>query len=56
MAGYEIDVFLADHFGARTGDDARDYLHRSIDSAIDTRKIPEESYSRPVMLKKAQKR
>lgn len=46
MAGYEIEVFLAEHFGARTGDDARDYLHRSIDSAKDTRKILEESYSR----------
>ncbi len=46
MAGYEIDVFLAEHFGARSGDDARDYLHRSIDSAKDTRKILEESYSR----------
>jgi glyoxylase-like metal-dependent hydrolase (beta-lactamase superfamily II) len=46
MAGYEIDVFLAEHFGARTGDDARNYLHRSIDSAKDTRKILEESYRR----------
>ncbi len=46
MVGYEIDVFLAEHFGARTGDDARNYLHRSIDSAKDTRKILEESYCR----------
>ena len=46
MAGYEIDVFLAEHFGARTGDDARNYLNRSINSAKDTRKILEESYCR----------
>jgi glyoxylase-like metal-dependent hydrolase (beta-lactamase superfamily II) len=44
MAGYEIDVYLAEHFGARTGDDVRIYLKRSINSAKETRHILEASY------------
>jgi 2-aminobenzoylacetyl-CoA thioesterase len=44
MAGYEIDVYLAEHFGARTGDDARVYLKQSINAAKETRDILEASY------------
>ena len=44
MAGYEIDVYLAEHFGARTGDDGRDYLRQSINDAKETRGILEASY------------
>jgi len=44
MAGYEIDVYLAEHFGARTGDDGRDYLRQSINDAMETRGILEASY------------
>lgn len=55
MAGYKIDVFLAEHFGARTGDDARNYLQRSIDSARATRRILEESYSRTRDVEKSTK-
>lgn len=44
MAGYEIDVYLAEHFGARTGDDGRDYLKQSINDAMETRGILEASY------------
>lgn len=44
MAGYEINVYLAEHFGARTGAEAKVYLQRSIESAKATRKILEESY------------
>ncbi len=44
MAGYEIDVYLAEHFGARTGDHARVYLKQSINAAKETRDILEASY------------
>jgi len=46
MAGYEIDVYLAEHFGARTGDDSRGYLEKAMEAAIKTRGILEASYAR----------
>ena len=46
MAGYEIDVYLAEHFGARTGDDGRGYLKQSINAAKETRGILEASYGK----------
>ncbi|MBW1840905.1 MAG: MBL fold metallo-hydrolase [Deltaproteobacteria bacterium] len=46
MGEYEIDVILAEHFGARTGDDGRDFIKNSIVSAEETRDILETSYAR----------
>ena len=46
MAGYEIEVYLAEHFGARTGDDGRGYLEKAMEAAIKTRGILEASYAR----------
>ena len=46
MATYEIDVILAEHFGARTGDDGRRFLKKSMEAAVETRDIIETSYAR----------
>jgi glyoxylase-like metal-dependent hydrolase (beta-lactamase superfamily II) len=46
MAEYDINILLAEHFGARTGDDGRSYLKKSIKSAAETRKLLEASYAR----------
>jgi len=46
MDDYEINVYLAGHYGARTGKDASLYLQRSVDSAKETRAILETSYAR----------
>ncbi|MFO8033337.1 MAG: MBL fold metallo-hydrolase [Desulfohalobiaceae bacterium] len=46
MANLDVDIHLAAHFGARTGQDARDFLQRSLQSAQETRKLLEESYQR----------
>ena len=53
MAGYEINVYLAEHYGARTGGDARDYLQKSMDSALKTRRILEESYGKTKDIQKS---
>jgi len=41
MAGYEINVYLAEHYGARTGKDASNFLKRSLDYAKEARAILE---------------
>lgn len=46
MAGYEINIYLAEHFGARIGEEARSFLERSIASARETRAMMEESLAR----------
>lgn len=46
MAAYEIDAILAEHFGARTGIDGRDFIKKSMASAEETRDILETSYAR----------
>jgi glyoxylase-like metal-dependent hydrolase (beta-lactamase superfamily II) len=53
MAGYEIEVYLAEHFGARTGKDANSFLKRSINFAKETRAILEASYARTNDIKKS---
>lgn len=53
MAGYEIEVYLAEHFGARTGDDGRGYLEKAMEAAIKTRGILEASYARTRDVKKS---
>lgn len=45
MAGYAVDVYLAEHFGALTGSDGRDFLRRSMDFAVQTRALLEASYA-----------
>ncbi len=44
MAALEIDIHLAEHFGARTGDDGRIFLKKAMESALKTRNLLEESY------------
>lgn len=46
MAGYAVEIYLAEHFGALTGSDGRDFLRRSMDSAAQTRALLEDSYNR----------
>jgi gamma-glutamyltranspeptidase len=43
VAGLE---HLAEHYGAFTGEDARNYMPKSISAAKETRKLLEESYRR----------
>ena len=53
MARYEIEVYLAEHFGARTGSDGRYFLQESMDAAIETRSILEASYAKTKDIKKS---
>jgi glyoxylase-like metal-dependent hydrolase (beta-lactamase superfamily II) len=53
MAGYEIDVYLAEHFGARTGVDGRGYLEKAMEAAVKTRGILEASYASTRDVKKS---
>jgi len=53
MARYEIEVYLAEHFGARTGIDGRHFLQDSMDAAIETRGILEASYAKTKDIKKS---
>ncbi len=53
MADYEINVYLAEHYGARTGKDASNFLKRSMDDAKEARAILEASYSRTKDVKKS---
>lgn len=55
MARYEIEIYLAEHFGARTGSDGRHFLRKSIDAAIETRNIIEASYTKTKDIKKSTK-
>jgi len=55
MAEYEIDVYLAEHYGARTGKDANSFLKRSMDFAKEARAILEASYARTKDVKKSTK-
>jgi len=44
MAELEIEVYFAEHQGAMTGKDAREYLSKSMISAAETRQLIENSY------------
>jgi hypothetical protein len=46
MADYAVDIYLAEHYGALTGSDGRDFLRRSMDFAVQTRALLETSYAR----------
>ncbi len=43
---YDVDIHLAEHYGAFTGEDARKFMPRSIEAARETRQLMEESYRR----------
>ncbi|MGA9178119.1 MAG: MBL fold metallo-hydrolase [Desulfobacterales bacterium] len=53
MARYEIEVYLTEHFGARTGSDGRHFLQKSMDAAIETRSILEASYAKTKDIEKS---
>lgn len=46
MASYEIEVYLAEHFGCRVGEEGKNYLKKSIASAAEFRKILIKSLKR----------
>jgi len=46
MSGYEVDIHLAEHYGARTGKDGREFLKKAKASAIEIRLLLEASYAR----------
>ena len=53
MDGYKINVYLAEHYGARTGKDANSFLKKSMDFAKEARAILEASYARTKDVKKS---
>ncbi len=53
MAQLDADIHLAEHFGALTGEDAKRFMKKSIESARSTRKLLEETYLRVGDVKKA---
>jgi len=55
MARFEIEVYFAEHFGARTGSDGRHFLQKSMDAAMETRSILEASYAKTKDIKKSTK-
>lgn len=55
MARYEIEVYLTEHFGARTGSDGRHFLQKSMDAAMETRSILEASYAKTKDIEKSTK-
>jgi glyoxylase-like metal-dependent hydrolase (beta-lactamase superfamily II) len=46
MARLDVEVHLAEHYGAYTGEDGRSFIERSIISAGQTRQLIEETYCR----------
>ncbi len=46
MDGLDVEVFLAEHYGALTGEDGRLFIGRSIVAARETRLLLEEVYAR----------
>ena len=53
MAGYEIEVYLSEHFGARTGSDAKHFLQNSIKAAAEFRSILKASFAKTKDVKKS---
>jgi glyoxylase-like metal-dependent hydrolase (beta-lactamase superfamily II) len=46
FAAYDVEIHLAEHYGAFTGEEGRSFMKRSIESAKRTRRYLEESYAR----------
>jgi glyoxylase-like metal-dependent hydrolase (beta-lactamase superfamily II) len=44
--GYDVEIHLAEHYGAFTGEDAKRFMPRSIEAAKETRRLMEESFRR----------
>ncbi|PLX53713.1 MAG: hypothetical protein C0611_03800 [Desulfobacteraceae bacterium] len=55
MARHEIEIYLTEHFWARTGSDGRHFLQKSMDAAMETRSILEASYAKTKDIKKSTK-
>ena len=55
MSRFETEIHLSEHYGARTGEDGRTFLQKSIVSAKETRLILEESIARTGDIKKSTK-
>lgn len=53
MARYDIEIHLAEHYGARTGDEGRNFLKEAIAAAKESRKILEETLGRNQDMKKS---
>jgi glyoxylase-like metal-dependent hydrolase (beta-lactamase superfamily II) len=43
---YDVEIHLAEHYGAFTGEEAKRFMPRSIEAARETRELMEESYRR----------
>lgn len=46
LSRLEVEIYLSEHYGARTGGDARNYIPASMESARATRSLLEEVYLR----------
>jgi hypothetical protein len=46
MASYDIEVLLSEHFGARSGEDAKQHMSKSMESAKQTRHLINASLAR----------
>ena len=46
MSKLDVDIFLAEHYGAITGKDAKKFLEKSIESAKQTRILLEDIYKK----------
>jgi glyoxylase-like metal-dependent hydrolase (beta-lactamase superfamily II) len=46
MSELDVETYLAEHYGAQTGDDGRDFVARSLQAARETRRAILEAYGR----------
>ncbi len=53
MAKYDTEIYLAEHYGAKTGEHGRHYLQKAITAAKETRELLEESLLRTKDVKKS---
>ena len=44
LNSYDVDIYLSEHNGAMTGDEAKSYIHRSISSAHSARELLEKTF------------
>jgi len=52
---YDVDIHLAEHYGAFTGEDAKGFMPKSIQSAKETREMLEASYRRTMDVEESTK-
>ena len=53
LAGLDVDIYCADHYGYITGQEAADFMDRSIKAAADYRHLVEKVYAREQDLEKS---